>query len=234
MRGTSPSSGWNAWCWFIPLNADKTSVGLVQLLADFKQQGVGIEESFQQAVAAHTELRFRLKRAERLIPFHTEGEYTFRFHRAAGPRWLLAGDAAGFIDPIFSSGVMVALRSSQRAVQAILAADAASRPLSAREQGGYTRDVHKMTNSFLAMIRMFYDRRAFEVFMGPSPVLGLPRAVVNLVGGNTDLPWNLRWRVWVFYALCRLQRHRAFAPPLTFAQATSVPAGKKEPIGQIG
>ena len=49
-----------------------------------------------------------------------------------------------------------------------------------------------MTNAFLHMIRMFYDRHAFEVFMARSPFLGLPRAVVNLVGGNTgDLPGQL-------------------------------------------
>jgi flavin-dependent dehydrogenase len=223
----------NAWCWFIPLDENKTSVGLVQLLADFKSQGVSIEESFQRAVDAHAELRFRLRRAERVIPFHTEGEYTFRFHRAAGPRWLLAGDAAGFIDPIFSSGVMVALRSSRRAAQVILRADATGRPLSFRDQAGYTREVKKMTNAFLDMIRMFYDRHAFEVFMGPSPVLGLPRAVVNLVGGNTDLPWSLRWRVWAFYAMCRLQRRMTFAPRLSFAEAPRTASLPKEPVEQV-
>lgn len=224
----------NAWCWFIPLDETKTSVGLVQLLADFKSQGVNVEESFQRAIGSYMELRFRMKRATRVIPFHTEGEYTFRFHRAAGPRWLLAGDAAGFIDPIFSSGVMVALRSSRRAAQAILGADAAGRSLSPREQNAYTRDVKKMTNAFLDMIRMFYDRHAFEVFMGPSPRLGLPRAVLNLVGGNTDLTWDLRWRVWAFYALCRLQRRFAFAPRLSFAEAPRTITAKNEAVGQIG
>jgi hypothetical protein len=70
------------------------------------------------------------------------------------------------------------------------------------------------------MIRMFYDRDSFEVFMARSPFLGLPRAVINLVGGNTDLPWNLRWRLWAFYAMCRVQRHRALVPRLSFAEAT--------------
>jgi flavin-dependent dehydrogenase len=212
----------NAWCWFIPLDENKTSVGLVQLLDDFKGQGRTTEESFLHAVENHAELRFRMKRAQRLIPFHTEGEYTFRHLQSAGPRWILAGDAAGFIDPIFSSGVTVALHSSMLAVKAILDADSAGRALSKREQAAYTGKVKKMTNAFLDMIRMFYDRHAFEVFMGPSPVLGLPRAVLNLVGGKTDLPWNLKWRVWVFYALCRLQRRVAFAPRLSFSESPRV------------
>jgi flavin-dependent dehydrogenase len=207
----------DAWFWLIPLDAQRTSVGLVQTLDDFKKEGLAPAASFEQTVARHSELRFRMKDARRVTPFYAEGEYTFRFERAAGPRWLLAGDAAGFIDPIFSSGVMVALRSGELAAQAIM--DARD-TLSAKAQRAYTRRMKKMTNAFLHMIRMFYDRNAFEVFMARSPFLGLPRAVVNLVGGNTDLPWSLRWRLWAFYAMCRLQRHRALVPRLSFAEAT--------------
>jgi flavin-dependent dehydrogenase len=206
----------NAWFWLIPLDANKTSVGLVQALDDFKAQGLAPEESFTQTVARHSELRFRMNDARRVTPFYAEGEYTFRFERAAGPHWLLAGDAAGFIDPIFSSGVMVALRSGSLAAQAVLGARGA---LSGGAQRAYTRRTKKMTNAFLHMIRMFYDRHAFEVFMARSPFLGLPRAVVNLVGGNTDLSWGLRWRLGIFYAMCRLQRHRALVPRLSFAEA---------------
>ena len=213
----------NAWVWFIPLDAERTSVGLVQALDDFKAAGLTPAEAFEQTVACHSELRFRMKGSRRVMPFHAEGEYTFRFERAAGARWLLAGDAAGFIDPIFSSGVMIALRSGSRAAQAILQAPGA---LSSRAQRAYTREMSKMTDAFLHMIRMFYDRDAFEVFMARSPFLGLPRAVVNLVGGNTDLPWGLRWRLWAFYAMCRVQRHRALVPRLSFAEAAHLPEPK--------
>jgi flavin-dependent dehydrogenase len=224
----------DGWFWFIPLDAEKTSVGLVQKLDDFRAQAVSTEESFRRAVKEHAELRFRMKSATRVTPFYTEGEYTFRFDRAAGSRWLLAGDAAGFIDPIFSSGVTVALRSSSLAAKAILCADRSGSALSAGGQRAYTRELKKMTNVFLAMIRMFYDRAAFEVFMANSSFLGLRRAVVNLVGGITDLPWNLRWRVWMFYAVCRLQRYRAIAPRLSFAEATRRAAPKISELESAG
>ena len=208
----------DSWFWFIPLDAERTSVGFVQPLDGFKAQGLSPEESFQHAVDRHLELRFRLKQSEQVTRFYTEGEYTFRFDRAAGPRWLLAGDAAGFIDPIFSSGVMVALRSSALAARAILEADHRDGGLTPAAQRRYTRATKKMTNAFLHMIRMFYDRDAFEVFMARSPFLSLPRAVVSLVGGNTDLAWPLRWRIWAFYAMGRLQRHRTLVPRLSFAE----------------
>jgi len=210
----------NAWCWFIPLDAQKTSVGLVQALEAFKAQKATPQESFENAIHRHADLRYRLKNAERLEEFRTEGDYTFRHLQAAGPRWLLAGDAAGFIDPIFSSGVMVALRSSQLAAHAILKADASGRALSGGEQRAYTRGVKKMTGTFLAMIRMFYDRNSFEVFMSRDPIFDTPRAVLNLVAGNTHLAWSLQWRVWLFYTMCWLQRYRKIAPGLSFEEAT--------------
>ena len=211
----------NAWCWLIPLDEHKTSVGYVQLLDHFKAEGISVEESFSRAMDQHAELRRRLRGSERVTPCYTEGEYTFRYDQAAGPRWLLTGDAAGFIDPIFSSGVMVALRSSSLAARAILKAEARGRALTGGDQTRYTRKVKKMTNAFLHMIRMFYDRDAFEVFMKPAPYLDLPRGVLNLVGGNTDLPWSLRWRTWVFFAICWLQRYTTITPRLSFNEMTA-------------
>ncbi|MDZ4789345.1 MAG: NAD(P)/FAD-dependent oxidoreductase [Blastochloris sp.] len=213
----------HGWFWFIPLDKDKTSVGLVQTISSLKSQKLKPEESFQHAVENNTEIRFRMKNAERLEAFRTEADYTFRHNVASGNRWLLAGDAAGFIDPIFSSGVMVALRSSQLAARAILKADAQGRGLSGFEQWNYTRRVKKMTSVFLDMIRMFYDRNAFEVFMGPNPRLDMPRAVLNLVAGNTDLTWDLQWRVWVFYTMCKLQKYIKLAPRLSFAESPRRP-----------
>jgi flavin-dependent dehydrogenase len=224
----------DAWCWFIPLDAERTSVGLVQTLGQFKTQGIAPEESFRRVVEQHAELRFRMKNAQAVTPVYAEGEYTFRFDCAAGPRWLLAGDAAGFIDPIFSSGVMVALRSSALAAQAILLADQQGRALAAAEQRAYSRAMKKMTDAFLGMIRMFYDRHAFEVFMARSPFLGLPRSVVNLVGGNTDLPWSLRWRLGIFYAMCRLQRYRALVPRLSFVEAPRRGPAKNRELERAG
>jgi flavin-dependent dehydrogenase len=212
----------NGWFWFIPLDEEKTSVGLVQTIESLKAQKLKPEESFQQAVENHAEIRFRMKKAERLESFRTEADYTFRHEKAAGSRWLLAGDAAGFIDPIFSSGVMVALRSSQLAAKAILKADKQGRVLSPSEQRSYTRGVKKMTSVFLEMIRMFYDRNAFEVFMGPSPTLDMPRAVLNLVAGNTDLRWDLQWRVRLFYLMCKLQKYVALAPRLSFQESPRI------------
>jgi len=207
----------DAWFWFIPLDAEKTSVGLVQRLDAFKASGLTPQASFDQAVAGSLELRYRLKKAERVGEFYTAGDYTYRHHVMAGERWILVGDAAGFIDPIFSSGVMIALRTAWIADAAMERADAAGRGLSCGERTGYLRQVRKMTNLFLKLIRAYYDNSSFELFMNPTKWLDLTAAVNSLVSGNTRFHFGLWWRVHLFFVLCRLQKHFKIAPHLDFS-----------------
>lgn len=206
------------WCWMIPLDAEKTSIGLVQKLDHFRSTGLKPNECFDRVVATTPELSRRMAGAERLSEFSFASDYTYRHLQNAGPRWLLIGDAAGFIDPIFSSGVMLAIKSGYLAATAVMKADKANRPLGSSAQAAYTRQVGKMCKVFLSMIKMFYTNHAFEVFMTPSPAEKMESAVSNLVAGNTDLGWDLRVRVWLFYAICALQKYIPFAPKLDLSE----------------
>jgi flavin-dependent dehydrogenase len=195
------------WFWIIPLDAEKTSIGLVQTLDHFRASGLKPDAFFEQVVATTPELQRRMSHAQRVSDFYFASDYTYRHLQNAGPRWLLIGDAAGFVDPIFSSGVMLAIKSGSLAAKEALAADHAGTPLTSRAQARYTREVGKMSRVFVNMIRMFYDNHSFEVFMSPCPLPGMEAAVNNLVAGNTKLNWRLRIHVWAFYAICALQRH---------------------------
>ena len=88
----------------IPLTPEKTSIGLVQTLEHFKATGLQPGECFEKVVASSTELRRRMGDAQRVSDFFFAGDYTYRHLQNAGPRWLLIGDAAGFVDPIFPPG----------------------------------------------------------------------------------------------------------------------------------
>lgn len=201
------------WCWIIPLDAEKTSVGLVQELDYFKSTGLKPAESFEAAVANTPELTRRLGTAERVSEYYFAGDYTYRYLQNAGPRWMLIGDAAGFIDPIFSSGVMLAVKSGFRAAGEILTADQANTGLSAAAQARYTKEVGKMCKVFLNMIRMFYSNDSFAVFMTPPPAK-MEAALNNLVAGNTNLGWRLNFQVWLFYTICSLQKYFRIVPRL--------------------
>lgn len=202
------------WFWIIPLRNGITSVGLVQPIARYREAGGEPQEVFARACAGSVEMRFRMKGAERVSEWHITSDYTFRHHRTAGARWILCGDAAGFIDPIFSSGVRVAMQSAGNAAELVGRCLRERRALSRREQVVYDRKFKRMTGAFLRMIRMFYDNRGFEVFINASGLLGLQRAVVDVVGGNTEPRWGVRWRQEVFFAICRLQHWVRLAPRL--------------------
>ena len=107
------------WVWHIPIYDGITSVGAVTEKADFLKSGKGHEEFFSELLAMTPNTRHILNGAERVRPYYIEGDYSYKMDRFSGPGWLLVGDAARFVDPIFSSGVSVAMRSGQFASQAL-------------------------------------------------------------------------------------------------------------------
>jgi flavin-dependent dehydrogenase len=218
------------WFWFIPLDAEKTSVGHVQRVDDLRESGRRPEESFDFVTQNYKELHDRLHDAVRIGDIHTTADYSYRFETfAPRPRVLFVGDAAGFTDPIFSSGVMMALKSARLAARLMGEADAAGRGgLSLAQRKFYTRDVNRMMTVYIKMITAFYDNPSFELFMHAGPVLNLPSAIVAIVGGATELPFRLWWRMKLFYLLCWLQRRIGIAPRIDFqAEETPAPLERK-------
>lgn len=201
------------WFWFIPLDAEKTSVGYVRRLDEFKARGLPPGDDFDAAARRFPAIRERLAAAARVGDFHSTGDYSYRFATfAPHPRVLLAGDAAGFVDPIFSSGVMMALKSARLAARLVTRAD--GRGLGPLARHRYTAEVRRMMDLYGGVIRAFYDDPSFELFMHPEPPWELRSAVLAIVGGRTELPFRLRWRVGAFHVCRRLQRWIPLAPRL--------------------
>lgn len=207
------------WCWLIPLDGTRTSVGLVQTVEQQRRSGKSVEEQFEETIIRTPELRRRMEGARRVSEFGHAGDYTYRYLRSAGPRWLLIGDAAGFIDPIFSSGAMLALKSGRLAAREILKADKAGTALDLTEQDRYTKTVEQMCGVFLQLIRMFYDKYACQVFFAPVPGI-LADAISHLVGGNVNLSWKMKAKVWLFYAVCVAQRYFPLVPRVNLSNET--------------
>jgi len=107
------------WVWHIPIYDGITSVGAVTEKADFLKSGKDHETFFNELMQMTPNTRHILKDAERVKPYYIEADYSYKISRFSGPGWLLVGDAARFVDPIFSSGVSVAMRSGQFAFQAL-------------------------------------------------------------------------------------------------------------------
>jgi len=111
----------DAWFWFIPLSRGITSIGCV---ADneylLKNRGT-IEETYQEELQRCPGLKPRLETATRLGELRTAKEFSYMTSAHAGHGWVLVGDAFGFIDPVYSSGVYFALEMGVRAGDAIVA-----------------------------------------------------------------------------------------------------------------
>jgi ABC-type nitrate/sulfonate/bicarbonate transport system ATPase subunit/flavin-dependent dehydrogenase len=111
-----------SWAWQIPISPTVTSVGVITEQSDFVKAGESVEDYFARQVARNPVLARRMAGARRVHGFYREGNYSYVMERFVGNGWLLVGDAARFVDPVFSSGVSVAMESAKRAAAAIVEA----------------------------------------------------------------------------------------------------------------
>jgi flavin-dependent dehydrogenase len=215
----------DGWAWLIPIDAERTSVGVVTTVAAFRAAGRSPADYFQSAVGGSRKLGELLAAATPAMAFHVTSDYSYFRRELAQERLVLAGDAAGFFDPIFSSGVYLATWSGVRAADAVARAHAAGRALTAGERRRYTQEIRRHAGVFEKLIHAFYDDHAFDVFMCEPVPWDLARGLTSIVAGHARLTWPLWWRFHVFLLVCRLQRRWKIVRP---AVPTSAPMG--EPI----
>jgi flavin-dependent dehydrogenase len=195
------------WFWLIPIDRERTSVGLVTTVAAFRAAGEAPERYFQRAIAGSAKLRELLSHVVPTMGFHVTSDYSYFRQDLAQERLVLAGDAGGFFDPIFSSGVYMATSSGRLAGEMVARAHAAKRGLTPAERRRYTRTVKRHAAVFQKLIAAFYDEDAFNVFMCEVIPWDLSRGLTSIVAGYADLNWALWWRYKVFLTVCRLQRY---------------------------
>ena len=194
------------WFWYIPLQNDTVSVGVVAE-HDYLYPGTRDPEAIfrREAEGCHW-IRDHLAPGTYLGPTRVTGEFSYRATKAAGDGFCLVGDAYSFLDPVFSSGVFLALKSGELAADAIHAGLDDGGDITASTFDGYTRDVHHALDSFRQLIMAFYDRTfSFGEFIGAHPELQ-PQLVDALVGNVFK---DLRP---LFDALEKLSEHTSSRP----------------------
>jgi flavin-dependent dehydrogenase len=155
------------WSWRIPLNA-RVSVGVVLNRAAAAGLGAAPEARLEAAIAASDVLRATVGDARRVTDVATYGNYQLISTRGVGPGWAAVGDAFGFVDPMLSPGVMVALRSAEM-LAACLAPwrttrrDATPARLAAA-LAPYARELTRMLASWMELIGYLYDGRLLALF----------------------------------------------------------------------
>jgi FADH2 O2-dependent halogenase len=137
------------WVWQIPIDDEITSLGLVTQRGHFKAAAASRERFFADCMRSRADLAPLFEAAERVRPLTEEADYSYAMSQFAGDRYLLLGDAARFVDPIFSSGVSIALSSARFAAR-----DA----IEALERGALTRaSFDSFETTMKRGVRNWYD-----------------------------------------------------------------------------
>jgi geranylgeranyl reductase family protein len=206
--------GVDRWFWVIPLTAERTSIGIVLDTANFRQAKQNPEKFFEEGLAEQPVIAQTMQYASRVSPVYSATDFSYRNTKLAGDRWLLAGDAGGFIDPVFSSGVFLAIMSGEMSADVldqVLADPKRARRLFAR----YERQFNYAMDVYVRFVNAWYKKEFIEVFLYPQDILQIPPAVNAMLGGNVFSGLAVRWRMWVFYLLVFLQKYFPLCPRRT-------------------
>jgi flavin-dependent dehydrogenase len=197
----------DGWIWWIPFADGTDSVGCVLHARVVKERGGSIDALFQEVLDTSPRLTQGLAAARRITPIHTVANFSYRVVPIIGERYLAIGDAAGFVDPVFSAGVFIAMRAAEFATEVILQAfrrgdfrAATLRPYAIRLQRGIA--------PFLAMIRRFYEPAFLDLFFSHTPPLRLYRAVLWVLSGAAfnHQPFWVRSGLAMFFTVVRLRQ----------------------------
>lgn len=145
-----------SWFWFIPLPDDTVSIGCTgKLEYMFDGKTNDLEEIFEREVARCPGIQRRLANAEREARYFSTKDFSYRSSQCAGEGWVLVGDAFGFLDPVYSSGVFLALKSGEYAADAIVEAFR-KEDFSAEKLGCWYEEYKRGLSNFKNLIMAFY------------------------------------------------------------------------------
>jgi flavin-dependent dehydrogenase len=188
------------WMWMIPLRDDVMSVGAVCDPEHFKTRRGALDEFLRDTLFAHPEARERMADAERVSEVEATGNYSYACRAIAGPGWVMAGDAYAFVDPIFSSGVFLAMHGAEQA--AALVHDALTEP---RREAALQRAYRARTDAGLAQFSWFIERftgpTMEHLFRNPRNVWQVEQAVISMLAGDVFDNPRVKARLRVFRAI---------------------------------
>ena len=190
----------HGWMWMIPLADGTTSVGAVCMPDHLKSRRGPLDAFFFQTLQMCPKMWDLLKDATLASPVRGAGNYSYTAGRAFGDGYLLLGDAYAFVDPVFSSGVFIAMSSAERAAVAV--DEALKRP----ERAGslfraYQREIDRGIRRFSWVIYRFNAPAMQKLIMGSRNIFGLRSAVISLVTGDVYGKNGGGWRIAIFRAL---------------------------------
>jgi flavin-dependent dehydrogenase len=200
------------WFWMIPISDELMSVGAVLPQAVFKPLSRIEPGELLARLIAETPAAARLMtNAERQWPVRVERDFSYGASAYAGARWIVAGDAGSFLDPVFSSGVAIAMESGLEGAQAI-DAGLARGDLSAAAFRRYDKRQRDRYRSFRRFVLSFYTTPFRDLFFSDDPPKRIFQSVVTVFAGYWRPSLATRFWIAVFFLSVWLQGRLGFAP----------------------
>jgi len=216
----------HGWIWMIPLQDDIMSIGAVCQPGFLRTRKGSLDDFLRQILEDQSETAERMKSATAEVPAQATGNYSYLSDRMSGPGYIMIGDAFAFIDPVFSSGVYLAMSSAERGVRVAEAWLSGSRWKHALAR----RRFEKTTNRGIAMFSWFIYRftsPAMSYLMSnPSNDFRVVNAVISMLAGDVftnnavkrrllifktiyNTSWTITWRKSLAHRRARLADVRA-------------------------
>lgn len=173
----------HGWFWMIPLRDGSMSVGAVCWPEYLKQRDCAPEEFLWRTIALCPAVAERMSDARMIAPARATGNYSYRSSRMYGDGYLLAGDAYAFVDPVFSSGVFLAMHGAAESAEVVdqcLREPQRQKKLLARHQ----RSIDRGIRSISWFIHRFNSPITHGLFMAPRNVARMQEAVISVLAGD--------------------------------------------------
>lgn len=200
---TRPDMG---WLWFIPLSDTVISVGaVIPQRVHRRESKPTAEESLAHYLAGTPAALPLLEKARRVSSARFDADYSYLATRMAGDRWVAVGDAAAFLDPVFSTGVMLAMQGGLEIAEAI---DNGLRmgDVSARIFADYERNVRRRYHHFRRFAVGFYEPAFRRLWYSRPPLRSIFDAVVSVLAGNWRPSLVTRALIEVFFTVVAVER----------------------------
>jgi flavin-dependent dehydrogenase len=179
----------DGWFWLIPLPGDVMSIGFVGNQSAWKGRTGTPHDLLMSRIASSPSVSARTQKAERISDIHSTGNYSYRARQGHGEGFLMIGDAYGFVDPMFSTGVLMAMTAGELGAQT---ADAwLHDPRLGQKWAAYTnRELARAMDRISWLIYRINDPVMRSLFMAPKNTLWMRDGIINMLAGN--LRGNLR------------------------------------------
>lgn len=201
------------WMWFIPFAGGSASVGAVVSQDWFRQRkSAGLDKAaiWADVLADAPHIAGRVAGGKPTRDVEITANFQHRCAQMAGDGWVMIGDSGAFLDPVFSSGVHLAMSGASLAAAAAGPALAGGRLPMARDFAGFERSVRGALTVFTRFIYAWYDPYFRDVLMRPphgnAGIEALKREIISVLAGDVFRPWRVLPAIWALEGIARIKR----------------------------